>query len=270
MLTDEELRDVLAAVHEKYGYDFMNYSNASIKRRTVHFMEKHQLPSAATLKKMLMQNEHDFERFVQNITINVTEMFRDPAFYKSLRENVLERLATYSTLKFWIAGCSTGEEVYSLAIMLKEEGLLSRSVIFATDLNQKVLQKAKDGVFSLGNMQAYTSNYMKAGGKASFSDYYIANHGFAMLDKSLKQNIVFSVHNLVADKSFNEFQLILCRNVLIYFNQTLQNRVFHLFHESLCPFGYLGLGNKESLHFTEVQKSFKDVDKKEKIYTKIA
>jgi chemotaxis protein methyltransferase CheR len=218
---------------------------------------------------MLLQNEQDFELFVQNLTINVTEMFRDPNFYKSLRENVLKRLGTYSAIII-LAGCSTGEEVYSLAIMLQEEGLLSRSVIFATDINQRVLQKAKDGVFSVSNMQSYTSNYMKAGGNASFSDYYMANHGFAILDRSLKQNIVFSVHNLVTDKSFNEFQLVLCRNVMIYFNQILQNRVFHLFKESLCPFGFLGLGNKETLHFSEVRNDFREVDQKEKIYTKIA
>jgi chemotaxis protein methyltransferase CheR len=195
-------------------------------------------------------------------------MFRDPPFYKSLQENVFRRLATYPFIKIWIAGSSTGEEVYSIAIFLKEKGLLERSVIYATDINQKALQAAKEGVYHLKKMKSYTSNYMKAGGQHSFSDYYMSQYDAALLDRSLKQNIVFSVHNLAADKSFNEFQFISCRNVLIYFNQQLQNKVIGLFYESLCPFGFLALGNKESLLFADSRKGFEEVDRKERIFMK--
>jgi chemotaxis protein methyltransferase CheR len=197
-------------------------------------------------------------------------MFRDPAFYKGLRQKVTKRLATYPFIKIWIAGCATGEEVYSLAILLKEEDLLQRSVIYATDINQKSLQIAKDGIYPLTNMKAYTDNYIKSGGKNSFSEYYKAKYNSVLFDKSLKDNIVFSPHNLTIDRSFNEFQLIICRNVLIYFNQNLQDKVISLFHESLCTLGFLGLGNKESLLFTSKRKCFEDVVKKEKIYMKIS
>jgi chemotaxis protein methyltransferase CheR len=195
-------------------------------------------------------------------------MFRDPAFYKSLRNNVLKRLATYPFIKIWMAGCATGEEVYSMAILFKEAGLLNRVLIYATDINQKSLQVAKEGVYPLENMKQYTSNYQKAGGKKSFSEYYMAKYDSVLFDKSLKQNIVFAAHNLAIDKSFNEFQLIICRNVLIYFNQKLQNNVINLFYESLCPFGFLGLGNKESLLFSDKKKQFEDIDRYEKIFMK--
>jgi chemotaxis protein methyltransferase CheR len=198
----------------------------------------------------------------------VTDMFRDPAFYKNLREKVMTRLGTYPFIKIWIAGCATGEEVYSVAILLQEEGLLSRSVIYATDINQKSLQIAKDGVYPVENMKAWTANYQKAESTGSFSQYYKSKYNSVMFDKSLKQNIVFAPHNLAVDRSFNEFQLIICRNVLIYFNQQLQNKVINLFYESLCPFGFLGLGNKESLLFSDKQKDFEEISRKEKIFIK--
>ena len=266
MIANEEYRQFLESVRFVYGYDFTEYAEASVIRRISAFMESKKIASLNDLGKMVLKDETAFEHFIQEITVNVTEMFRDPLFYKSLRKNVINRLATYPFIKVWIAGCSTGEEVYSMAILFREEGLLERTVIYATDINQDALQKARDGISSISNMKTYTENYLKAGGKNSFSDYYKAKYNSVLWDKSLRQNIVFSVHNLAVDKSFNEFQLILCRNVLIYFNQGLQNKVIGLFYESLCPFGFLGLGNKESLLFSEKQKSFEEIDKREKIF----
>jgi len=265
---NEELNELLQSIRCVYGYDFTEYAEASVKRRVEHFMKNNKVLSIRALGRMLLQDETVVEKFVREITVNVTEMFRDPAFYKSLRENIMVRLATYPFIKVWIAGSSTGEEIYSIAILLKEEGLLERSIIYATDINQGALQTAKEGVYPIGNMKGYTTNYIKAGGRHSFSDYYTAKYDSALLDRSLKQNIVFSVHNLTVDKSFNEFQLILCRNVLIYFNQRLQSKVIDLFYESLCPFGFLALGNKESILFSDKKKMFEDVDKKERIFIK--
>ena len=268
MTDQEELKELLESIRYVYGYDFTEYSEASVKRRIDHFMNSSKIGSLRALGKALLKEDAFFEQFIQEVTVNVTEMFRDPAFYKSLRENVIMRLATYPFIKVWIAGSSTGEEIYSIAILLKEEGLLERSVIYATDINQKALQTAREGIYSMGNMKNYTTNYIKSGGQRSFSDYYIAKYDSVLLDRSLKQNIVFSVHNLAVDRSFNEFQLILCRNVLIYFNQGLQNKVINLFYESLCPFGFLALGNKESLLFADKRKMFEEADKKEKIFIK--
>lgn len=268
MTEQEELRELLESINTVYGYDFTEYAEASLKRRIDHFMILNKIDSISALGKSLLKEGDLFEQFIQGITVNVTEMFRDPAFYESLRKNIAVRLATYPFIKVWIAGSSTGEEIYSLAILLREEGLLERSVIYATDINQKALRTAKEGIYSMGNMKNYTTNYIKSGGQRSFSDYYTAKFDRVLLDRSLRQNTVFSVHNLTVDKSFNEFQLILCRNVLIYFNQDLQNKVVNLFYESLCPFGFLALGNKESLLFTDRRKMFEEVDKKEKIFIK--
>ena len=264
----DELKQFLESIRFVYGYDFTEYSEASVKRRVQAYMDANKVASIKELGKQLLKDEPAFERFIQDITVNVTEMFRDPLFYKSLRKNVIGRLATYPFIKIWIAGCSTGEEVYSMAILLREEGLLERSVIYATDINQAALQKAKEGISSIDAMKSFTENYLKAGGKNSFSDYYKAKYNSVLWDKSLRQNIVFSVHNLAMDQSFNEFQLILCRNVLIYFNQSLQNKVISLFYESLCSFGFLALGNKESLLFADGKRNFDEVDRKEKIYIK--
>jgi len=265
---NKDLKDLLESIRFVYGYDFTEYSEASIRRRIDHFMNSRKITTLEKIGKMLLQDEKLFEEFIQEVSVTVTEMFRDPSFYKSLRENVLKRLATYPFIKVWIAGCATGEEIYSVAILFQEEGLLHRSVIYSTDINQRSLQIAKDGVYPLENMKAYTDNYQKAGGTKSFSDYYKAKYNSVLFDKSLKQNIVFAPHNLSVDKSFNEFQLIICRNVLIYFNQQLQNKVINLFYESLCPFGFLGLGNKESLLFSDKKKHFDEIDRKEKIFMK--
>jgi chemotaxis protein methyltransferase CheR len=267
-LAQEEFRDLLETIHSTYGYDFTDYAEASVKRRIAHYMSLRKLGSVEQLKKLILESESFFSEFVRELSVTVTEMFRDPGFYKSLREKVVQRLATYPFIKVWVAGCATGEEVYSLAILFKEEGLLDRSVIYATDINQQSLQIAKDGMYDAADMKAYTVNYQRAGGKNSFSEYYKAKYSSVMFDKALRENIVFSMHNLAMDKAFNEFQMILCRNVLIYFNQQLQNRVINLFHESLCTFGFLGLGNKESLRFADRQAMFDDIDRKEKIFMK--
>jgi chemotaxis protein methyltransferase CheR len=269
MTEPNELRELLESIRFIYGYDFTEYAELSLKRRISHFMISNKIGSMSALGKALLKEEALFEQFIQEITVNVTEMFRNPRFYSSLRKNIVKRLATYPFIRIWIAGSSTGEEIYSVAILLKEEGLLERSVIYATDIDQKALQSAREGIYSMRNMDHYAKSYMESGGKKDLSDYYTAKYDAVLLDRSLKQNIVFAVHNLTVDKSFNEFQLILCRNVLIYFNQSLQNKVLNLFYESLCPFGYLGLGNKESLLFTDRRKNFEEVDSKEKIFIKL-
>jgi len=267
-LDNKELKELLESIRFVYGYDFTEYAESSVRRRIDHFMKQRNIISLEKLARIILQDEKSFEEFIQEVSVTVTEMFRDPPFYKSLRETVLKRLATYPIIKVWIAGCATGQELYSVAILLREEELLSRSVIYATDINQKSLQIAKDGIYPLADMKSYTANYQKAGGTKSFSEYYKAKYNSVIFDKSLKQNIVFAPHNLSVDRSFNEFQLIVCRNVLIYFNQQLQNKVINLFYESLCPFGFLGLGNKESLLFSEKKKCFDEINRKEKIFMK--
>lgn len=268
-MNNSEYRELLDAVRFVYGYDFTEYSEASVKRRIDSFINERKIKGVGYLKDLILGDERLFEEFIQGISVTVTEMFRDPLFYKSLRERVMKRLATYPFIKIWIAGCATGEEVYSVAILLMEAGLLQRSIIYATDINQKSLTTAKNGVYPANNMKLYTSNYQQAGGAGAFSEYYKANYNAVMFDKSLKQNIVFSSHNLVTDKSFNEFEIIMCRNVMIYFNQALQNKVINLFYESLCVFGFLCLGTKESLLFFDKQNRFEDIDRREKIFRKI-
>lgn len=264
----KDFRSLLDSICFVYGYDFTEYAEASISRRVSNFMTSRKFRELGVLGKMILTNEKLFEEFIQELSVTVTEMFRDPLFYKSLREQVLPRLATYPLIKIWIAGCATGEEVYSVAILLQEEGLLNRSIVYATDINQSSIQIAREGIYPLANMKAYTTNYQKSGGTGSFSEYYKAKYNSVLFDKSLKQNLVFSPHNLAVDKSFNEFQLVICRNVLIYFNQKLQNHVINLFYESLCMFGFLALGNKESLLFSDKKKCFDDIDRKEKIFIK--
>lgn len=262
-------KELLESIRFIYGYDFTDYAETSVKRRMQHFMDARKIDSLENLGKILLKDESTFEQFVQELSVTVTEMFRDPLFYKSIRENVVKRLATYPIIKIWIAGCATGQEVYSMAILLKEEGLYDRSIIYATDINQKSLQIAGEGVYSLDSMKTYTNNYLLAGGKNDFSAYYMAKYNSVLFDKSLRQHVVFAPHNLVSDKSFNEFQLVICRNVLMYFNQSLQNKVFDLLYESLCDFGFLGLGDKESLLFSDKKNLFDETDRKQKIYMKI-
>ena len=269
VLNNDDFTSFLESIRLAYGYDFTNYAEASVKRRVLQFMSKHHINSLGKLSATVLKNEEFFQEFIQEVSVTVTEMFRDPTFFRAVREKVVKRLATYPVIKIWIAGCATGEEVYSLAILLKEEGLLNRCIIYATDINQHSLQVAKDGIYPLRNMKAYTTNYIKSGGAKSFSEYYQAKFEAAMMDKSLRENIVFASHNLTIDSSFNEFQLITCRNVLIYFNKELQNQVINLFYNSLCTFGFLGLGSKESLLFSDKMKLFEEIDKREKVYMKL-
>jgi len=267
-ITEKEKDLLLYQIKKRYGYDFTNYAEASIKRRIIRFCEIHHFKQYFDLKHDLMNDSGLFADFVLQITVNVTEMFRDASFFHSTKENVFPNLATYTHCKIWHAGCSTGEEVYSMAIMLKESKLL-KTMVYATDINPEVLNQAREATYSMKQMKEYTTNYIKAGGSASFSDYYTAHYNMAILNSTLKKNIVFSQHNLVSDGSFNEFNLIVCRNVLIYFNKELQEHVLNLFYESLAPLGYLALGSKESLLFSSLNTKFEVVDKNEKIYRKI-
>ena len=249
---EQEVEALITKIHTYYGYDFSGYARASVYRRVKRFLAYKHLNSLEELEQELFTDSYFFEHFLQEITVNVTEMFRDPSFFLSLRQNVLPILSTYPFIKIWDAGCSTGEELFSLAILLEEEGLLNRTKIYATDINQKVLKLAKEGIFPASHMVGYTSAYYAAGGKQAFSDYYTSNYGSVKFDASLIRNVVFYPHNLATDSSFNEFHLILCRNVLIYFNRQLQERVLRLFDESLVSLGYLGLGKKESMALSQI------------------
>ncbi|WMJ71844.1 protein-glutamate O-methyltransferase CheR [Cytophagaceae bacterium ABcell3] len=268
-ISENKLEELLSAISKKYGYDFINYSRASIIRRVSRFMEIKNIDTVIDLKDRIVSDEQFFASFIEELTVNVTEMFRDPAFYKSLRENVVPQLHTYPFLKIWNAGCSSGEEVYSLAIILEEEELYHKSKIYATDINQKVLAQAREGIYHISLLKDYTANYIRSGGRKSFSEYYTVKYNHAMFDSRLRKNVTFSVHNLVNDSSFNEFNLIMCRNVLIYFNKELQEQVIELFLNSLCMFGYLVLGNKETLTLSKFRDRFEVIDKEERIYRRI-
>lgn len=266
---DEYLEILLSDVLEIYGYDFTGYSRASLKRRIVRLYELDRFVSFAEYRYKIRTDAVYFKRFLEQVTINVTEMFRDPAFYRTLRTEILPRLGTYPFIRIWIAGCSTGEEAYSVAIFLKELNLLHKSLIYATDINNAVLDNASQAMIPMSKIQLYTENYIAAGGSNNFSDYYSANYSLGKLKDELRSKIIFSSHNLVTDNSFNEFQLILCRNVIIYFDRPLQNKVFRLFDNSLEKFGYLALGTKESLDFSPTAKNFERL-KGEKIWRKIS
>ncbi|MDP4291346.1 MAG: protein-glutamate O-methyltransferase CheR [Bacteroidota bacterium] len=263
-----EVKLFLEAVFLKYGYDFRNYSLAHIKRRILHRLSISQIESISLMQDRVLRDPDFFQQILLDFSINVTEMFRDPDFYQAIRKEVIPLLKTYPFIKIWHAGCSTGEEVFSMAILLQEEGLLEKTQIYATDFNQKVLKQAKQGIFSVENVKEWTQNYLRAGGKESFSDYYVANYNSVIMNKNLSENILFAHHNLVTDQVFSEVNMIICRNVLIYFERALQNRVIGLFKESLLPGGILCLGSKESLQFNENASSFSPLVAKEKIYRK--
>lgn len=256
MLKEAEIHTLLDQVLEVYGYDFSNYSDASLHRRINRLYQMDHFESFEDLQSRLITDENYLKRFVEEITVNVTEMFRDPAFYNYLRLEIFPFLATKPFYRIWHAGCSTGEEVLSLAILLKEAGLLSRALRYATDLNPTVLERARKGIVPLNYIKKYSVNYREAGGLHDFSRYYTAHYGQAKFESDLLEKVVFSTHNLVSDSSFNGFDLIICRNVLIYFDKDLQDKVLRLFDESMSPLGFLALGSKETLRFSSIQSLY--------------
>jgi chemotaxis protein methyltransferase CheR len=265
---DIEIDLLLEAIYKKYGHDFRSYSKAHIKRRV---LRRQSLANIGTVSEMIYKVLYDKEFFpilLADLSINVTEMFRDPHFYKTFRNEVIPVLSTYPFFNVWHAGCSTGEEVYSMAILLKEVGLYDRAQIYATDFNETVLQKAKEGIYSIDTVKDYTYNYQQSGGTSSFSEYYVAKYDLAFIEQSLKKRIIFADHNLVTDGIFGEMHVIICRNVLIYFDRGLQNRVIQLFYDSLCHGGILCLGSKETIQYSEHDNLFEIIDGKEKIYRK--
>jgi chemotaxis protein methyltransferase CheR len=265
-----EIELLLEGVHRHYGYDFRSYAYASLKRRLWKYIEGENLSTISGLQERVLHDTSAMERLLMSLSVNVTSMFRDPGFYRAFREQVVPLLRTYPFVRIWHAGCATGEEVYSMAILLQEEGLYDRARIYATDINDVLLQKARDGIFPLEKMQEYTQNYLRAGGTDSFSGYYTAAYDGALFAPSLRRNIVFAQHNLVTDRSFSEFNVILCRNVLIYFDRNLQNRVHQLFYDSLPMYGVLCLGSKESLRFSAVEDCYEELSVREKIYRKVS
>jgi chemotaxis protein methyltransferase CheR len=264
-----EIELLLEGVFRHYGFDFRSYAYASIRRRLWKRIEAERLDSISGLQALVLHDSQAMDRLLLDLTISVTAMFRDPDFYRAFRQEVVPLLRTYPFIRIWHAGCSTGEEVYSAAIVLEEEGLLDRARIYATDINDSVLKQAKAGIFPLTRMQEYTENYIRAGGTRSFSEYYTAMYDGALFSPSLTRNTVFSQHNLVTDRSFSEFHMVFCRNVLIYFDRALQDRVHSLFYDSLVMFGILALGSKESLRFSQYEDCYEMLHVKERIYRKV-
>ena len=265
-----EIDLLLEAIYKKYHYDFKDYSRAHLKRRLKYRLKISGLENFSQMMHKVLYDKTFFETVLLDLSINVTEMFRDPSFYLAIREKVIPRLKRHSFIKVWHAGCSTGEEVYSMAILLKEEGLYEKTQIYATDFNTLVLEKAKHAIYPIELVKDYTANYQRAGGLNSFADYYSARYDSVILHPSLKERIVFADHNLVTDGVFGEMNMILCRNVLIYFTRNLQGRVIKLFLDSLAPSGFLCLGTKESLQLSPYSRHFVPLVEKEKIYQRKA
>jgi chemotaxis protein methyltransferase CheR len=264
-----EIDLLLEGIFRRYGFDFREYAPASLKRRLWRRIHAEGLESVSALQDRVLHDSACMERLLLDLSINVTAMYRDPTFYSAFRELVVPLLRTYPFTRVWNAGCSTGEEVYSLAILLLEEGLYDKTRIYATDINESVLDQARTGIFPLDKMQEYTQNYIAAGGKRSFSEYYTANYEGAMFARSLLENVVFAQHNLVSDRSFNEFHVIMCRNVMIYFDKPLQDRVHGLFYDSLATFGVLALGHKESIRFSPHEERYEKLDAEQRLYRKV-
>lgn len=266
--SEVDFKLLLESIALKYGYDFHGYARASMRRRMDAILLRFRLEDYTELMSRLLREEDFFRTILPFLTITTTEMFRDPVFFRALREKILPELRTFPSLNIWIAGSSHGQEAYSLAILLHEEGLLDRTVLFATDINPVALKSAREGIFPVEALQLYTKNYLDSGGTAAFSDYYTADYGFVRMASLLKDNMVFSEHNLGTDGVFTECQLVLCRNVLIYFDKNLQNKVLKLFRDSLRFRGFLALGSKENLRFSDQAGAFDVVDAKNKIYLK--
>lgn len=269
-ITTTSLDALVQGIRQRTGYDFSRYSKASLKRRLLSALETFGLPDLNALRNRLSTEDGFCEALVEEITVNVTAMFRDALFFRSMREKVLPVLATYPYLKIWFAGCSSGEEMYSFAILFEEAGILDRCTMYGTDINQDMLERAGDGIYSVTAIDEYTENYRRAGGLGAFSDCYTVKSGRVKMSRRYRERMVFGLHNLVTDSSFNEFNLVVCRNVLIYFEKELQDHVFELFCESLPVFGFLALGNKESLKFSTSESRFARIDKDEKIYRRIS
>jgi chemotaxis protein methyltransferase CheR len=267
-ITIQQITELIALIKKLYGFDFGNYSKASLRRRIIRIMQLQKLPFY-DLKHQLVNSQDFFQHFLEEITVNVTEMFRDPTFYQALNSQIIPYLSSYQHSKIWCAGCSSGEEAYSLAILLNEAGLRKKAFIYGTDINTEVLNEARKGIYSLRKIKSYAENYQMAGLSGSIIDHFTVLYDAATIHNELKQNTLFSVHNLVSDSVFNEFQLISCRNVFIYFENALQERVLELFYNSLAPLGFLCLGTKETIRSESFRKRFKVINQKENIYQKI-
>ena len=265
-IEDLEIQLLLEALYQRYHYDFRHYARASIKRRLVQARDQLGFASISALQERVLHDPDMLPRLLGYLTVQVSEMFRDPSYFRALREKVVPHLRTYPSLKIWIAGCSAGEELYSLAILFREEGLYERTLFYATDINPDALRATEAGVYAQDRIKKFTENHQKSGGKSSLSDYYTADYGRAVFDKTLRERVVFSDHSLVTDSVFAEMHLISCRNVMIYFDRPLQDRAIGLFRESLTRKGFLGLGSKESLRFSEHVGAFSDFVPEEKIY----
>ena len=268
-IKDADLNLLLSELYHSHGYDFSNYAKASLKRRVSRLMIIDRFPSFAEFIYRVKSDSTYLTRLVEELTVNVTEMFRDPSLFKAIREQVLPVLGTHPFIRIWHAGCATGEEVYSMAILLEEANLLKKSLLYATDLNASVLENIKKGIFPLNQMKQYSENYILSGGKKDFSKYYTAKYEWAKFHDRLKTKMIVATHNLVSDRSFNEFQIIFCRNVLIYFDKELQDKVLTLFDDSLEKLGYIILGSKENLRFSTVSNKYVQLENKEKIWRKM-
>jgi len=267
---DIEIRLLLEAMFVRYHYDFRHYSMASLKRRIKQARQQLGFASFSAMQERLLYEPSMLPKLLRYLTVQVSEMFRDPDYFRAIREKVVPHLRTYPSLKVWIAGCSEGEELYSFAILFREEGLEDRTIFYATDINQEALQAAEAGIYGVDRIQLFTENHRKSGGKSSLSDYYQAAYGRVSFDRTLRQNVVFSDHSLVTDAAFGEMNLISCRNVMIYFDRTLQDHAVGLFSESLSRKGFLGLGSKESLRFSRHSDDFEEFDRDERIYQRRA
>jgi chemotaxis protein methyltransferase CheR len=268
-ISETEIHQLLEIIYQRYHYDFRKYAPASLKRRLLQAMTHFNCTSLAQLQDTMLRNDSGFPRLLEYLTVQVSDLFRDPEFFLALRQQVLPLLATYPSLKLWVAGCSTGEEAYSLAILLAEEGLLERTRIYATDINDQSLRKAQSGIYSLDRMKQFTLNHRAAGGRGSLSDYYHASHGSAVMSPQLKQHITFADHSLATDSTFAEVQLVSCRNVLIYFDRELQDRALGLFNDALCRRCFLCLGTKESVRFSAYAHRFTELNSEQKIYRRV-